>query len=346
MKNGGGKTIIGISMGDPGGIGPEICVKTLSREEIYELCRPLVVGDAAILRYAAQFCRKHVNIHRVDKVGKGLFVPGTVDVFDLNNLPLKKLRHGEICKEQGKASYEYVSKLVELALCGKVQACVTGPINKASLQAAGYKYSGHTEIFAEMTGAKEYAMMLVEGAFRVVHVSTHVSLREACNLVKQERVERVIDLADKTLKRLGIDQPRIGVAGLNPHCGEGGLFGKEEQQEIQPAVEHAKAEGILVEGPIPADTVFSKMRGGMYDIVVVMYHDQGHIPVKLTGFNYDRETNSWDQMAGVNVTLGLPIIRTSVDHGTAFGKAGEGRANPQSMIEAVKLAVALTVRQI
>jgi 4-hydroxy-L-threonine phosphate dehydrogenase PdxA len=184
-------------------------------------------------------------------------------------------------------------------------------------------------------------MMLAEGNFRVAHVSTHVSLRVACERVKKERVLTVIRLAHAALRKLGIESPRLGVAGLNPHCGEGGLFGNEDDQEIAPAVAAARAEHIAAEGPLPADTVFSKMRGGMYDLVVVMYHDQGHIPTKLIGFQYDDTTGTWGQMAGVNVTLGLPIIRVSVDHGTAFGKAGEGRANPQSMIEAIKLAAKL-----
>jgi len=335
------RPIIGISMGDPGGIGPEICVKTLVSNEIYELCKPLVIGDAAIIRNAARFCGTGLKINSIDKITRGFYRLGTIDVLDLNNLPLNKLRHGQINQEQGKAAYEYVSKLIQLTLAGEIDAAVTGPINKASLHSAGYNYPGHTEIFAEMTGTRDYAMMLVEGNFRISHVSTHVSLREACDWVKKERIKCVIELSHKTLKRLGFDHPRIGVAGLNPHCGESGMMGKEDHEEIQPAVELSKAEGIDVEGPIPADTLFCKMKGGLYDLVVAMYHDQGHIPLKLAGFRYDNNTDSWGQMAGVNVTIGLPIIRTSVDHGTAFGKAGKGRANPQSMTEAVKLATVL-----
>ena len=180
-------------------------------------------------------------------------------------------------------------------------------------------------------------MMLADGDFRVVHVSTHVSLREACDRVKKDRVLRVIHLTHSALKQFGIQSPRIAVAGLNPHCGEGGMFGFEDDQEIRPAVEQAAGEGVDVDGPIPADTVFSKMKGGMYDAVVVMYHDQGHIPMKVVGFQFDQQTSKWGAMAGVNITLGLPIVRTSVDHGTAFGKAGEGRANEQSMVEAIRL---------
>ena len=181
--------------------------------------------------------------------------------------------------------------------------------------------------------------MLADENLRVIHVSTHVSLRQACDLVKKERVLTVIHLADKALKDLGIKRPKIGVAGLNPHAGEGGLFGKEEIEEIIPAIEQAKKEHITVDGPVPPDTIFSKVIGGQYDIAVVMYHDQGHIPMKVTGFKYNKSTNKWLSMSGVNVTVGLPIIRTSVDHGVAFGKAGEGRANEESMVEAIKMAI-------
>jgi 4-phospho-D-threonate 3-dehydrogenase / 4-phospho-D-erythronate 3-dehydrogenase len=275
------------------------------------------------------------------KVAEADFTLGTIDVYDLANLSLEKLRHKQVTAEQGRASFEYVGKVIELAMAGEVDATVTGPINKAAINAGGFHYAGHTEIYADLTRTRDYSMMLAEGDFRVAHVSTHVSLKTACERVKKERVLTVIRLAHQALRQLGISAPRIAVAGLNPHCGEGGLFGDEDEREIAPAVAAALEEGIRAEGPLPADTVFSKMRGGMYDLVVVMYHDQGHIPTKLMGFQYDAATGTWGQMAGVNVTLGLPIIRVSVDHGTAFGKAGEGRANPQSMIEALKLAARL-----
>jgi 4-hydroxythreonine-4-phosphate dehydrogenase len=267
---------------------------------------------------------------------------GTIDVFDLANMPLDKLRHKEITAMQGKAAFEYVAKAIELAMAGRIDGTVTGPINKAAINAAGFHYAGHTEIYAEMTGTKEYAMMLADGDFRVSHVSTHLSLREACDRVKKERVLRVIHLTHKALLQLGVMEPRVGVAGLNPHCGEGGMFGTEDDEEIVPAVARAREDGLDVEGPIPADTIFSKMRGGMYDAVVVMYHDQGHIPTKIMGFHYDDKTGTWGSMAGVNITLGLPVVRTSVDHGTAFGKAGEGRANPESLIQAIKLGAKLS----
>jgi 4-phospho-D-threonate 3-dehydrogenase / 4-phospho-D-erythronate 3-dehydrogenase len=335
------KPLLGITMGDPGGIGPEICAKALAEPEIYSVCRPLVIGDAAIMADAIRFSKLNLRVHNIAEPGEGLYIHGTVDVLDLANMPMEKLRHKHITPEQGRASYEYVVKAIELALAGQIDGTVTSPINKAALNAAGYHFAGHTEIYAKLTGTRDYAMMLADGDFRVVHVSTHVSLREACERVVKDRVKRVIELAYDALNRLGVVSPRIGVAGLNPHCGEGGLFGHEDEREILPAVTEARALGIEVDGPIPADTVFSKMKGGMYDAVVVMYHDQGHIPTKLVGFQYDDRTGTWEQLSGVNVTLGLPIVRTSVDHGTAFGKAGEGRANPQSLIEAIRLAARL-----
>jgi 4-hydroxythreonine-4-phosphate dehydrogenase len=328
-------------MGDPGGIGPEICAKALAEPEIYTICRPLVVGDAGIMADAMKFSHLDLAVHPCEQPADGRFVLGAVDVLDLKNMPIERLRHKQVTAEQGKASFEYVAKAIKLALDRRIDAVVTAPINKAAINAAGYHYAGHTEICAQFTGTRDYSMMLAEGNFRVAHVSTHVSLREACDRVKKERVRKVVDLAHKTLLRLGIASPRLAVAGLNPHCGEGGLFGTEDEEEIAPAVAEARGAGINVEGPLPADTVFSKMIGGMYDLVVVMYHDQGHIPTKVVGFEYDDQTGTWGNMAGVNVTLGLPIIRTSVDHGTAFGKAGEGRANPQSMVEAIRLAARL-----
>ena len=335
------RPLLGITMGDPGGIGPEICAKALSEIDIYALCRPLIIGDAAIMADAVKISRLDLAIRPCDRPADGRYLFGTIDVLDLKNMPLESLRHKQVTAGQGKASFECVAKAIELALDKRIDAMVTAPINKAAINAAGYHYAGHTEICAQFTGTRDYSMMLAEGNFRVAHVSTHVSLREACDRVKKTRVRKVIDLAHRTLLQLGIAFPRIAVAGLNPHCGEGGLFGTEDDTEIAPAVAEARGAGINAEGPLPADTVFSKMTGGMYDLVVVMYHDQGHIPTKMVGFKYDDKTGTWGSMAGVNVTLGLPIIRTSVDHGTAFGKAGEGRANPQSMVEAIRLAARL-----
>ena len=224
---------------------------------------------------------------------------------------------------------------------GKIDATVTNALNKEAMNLAGHHYSGHTEIYADFTHTSKYTMMLAHENLRVVHVSTHVSLREACDRVKKARVLEVIEIANQACRALGIAHPRIGVAGLNPHSGEHGLFGREEIEEISPAIEAARAEGIDADGPVPPDTVFSKARGGWYDIVVAMYHDQGHIPLKLVGFVYNQEAGKWDAVAGVNITLGLPIIRVSVDHGTAFDQAGKGSASPASLINAIDYAILL-----
>jgi len=336
------RPVLAITMGDPGGIGPEIAAKALAEKSIYEQCRPLIIGTKDIMEQALNFSGLgQLKINAVKEPSEGRYEYGTIDVLDLDNLPLDRLKHKTVTPEQGRASFEYVDRAIKLALDGQVDGTVTGPINKAAINAGGFHYAGHTEIYADKTKTKDYTMMLADGGFRVSHVSTHVSLREACDRVRRERVFRVISLTWEALKQMGLEDPRIAVAGLNPHCGEERLFGTEDDDEILPAVKQAQAKGWQVEGPIPADTVFSKMVGGQYDAVVVMYHDQGHIPTKLQGFKYNEKTNTWGQLSGVNVTLGLPIIRTSVDHGTAFGKAGEGRANPQSMIDAIELAARL-----
>lgn len=336
------RPILGISVGDPGGIGPEITAKALNLKEIYDISRPLAVADYGVMQDALKFSDVNLTLHAVQNVRDARFAHGTMDILDMANMPLDRLRPQKISPEQGKASFEYVVRVIELAMKGEIDGTVTGPINKAAINAAGHHFAGHTEIYATLTHSRHYCMMLTHGDFRVTHVSTHVSLREACDRVKKDRILKVIDLTDAALKKLGISDPKIAVAGLNPHCGEGGLFGHEDDEEIQPAVSFAASQGKNVEGPLPADTVFSKMRGGLYDAVVVMYHDQGHIPTKLIGFQYDEKTGQWGAISGVNVTLGLPIVRTSVDHGTAFDIAGEGRANPQSMAEAIKLAAMLS----
>jgi 4-hydroxythreonine-4-phosphate dehydrogenase len=317
------RPIIGITMGDPAGIGAEIAVKALGNEEIYRKSKPIVIGSKSVIKNTEEI--------------KGEF--GIIDLIDLDNIKLDEFNYGKVSAKAGQASLEYIYKGIDLAMKGLVDAVVTGPIHKEAIKAAGSPYPGHTEIFATRTKTKDYAMMLADKNLRVIHVSTHVSLRQACDLVKKERVLTVIHLADKALKDLGIKNPKIGVAGLNPHAGEGGLFGNEELKEIIPAIEQAKKENIIVDGPVPPDTIFPKVIGGQYDIAVVMYHDQGHIPMKVIGFKYNKATNKWLSMSGVNVTVGLPIIRTSVDHGVAFGKASEGRANEESMVEAIKMAI-------
>lgn len=339
------RPIIGITMGDPAGIGPEIIVKALQKREIYTECRPIVIGDFNVMEDASKNITKScVEIHRVERdriAAESLFTHGIIDVLDLNNVMLSQLRHGTVSAMCGKASFEYIRTVIELALSKTFAATVTGPIHKEALHKAGINYSGHTEIYADLTGTKEYAMMLASNEFRVIHVSTHVPLRKALDRVKKDRILTIIKLADMTLARLGIRHGRIAVAGLNPHASDGGLFGDEEEKEIAPAVEAARSTGINAEGPIPPDTCFSKTKGGQYDIAVAMYHDQGHIPIKMVGFVWDEKEKQWSSISGINVTLGLPIIRTSVDHGVAFGKAGQGRASDESIVTAIKTAIML-----
>lgn len=340
------RPLIGISAGDPAGVGPEVTAKALALPEIYERCRPLVVAEAELMRAAIQFSGLSLNVHPVSSPREGRYTAGVLDVLDLKNIDGASIPYKQVSADCGRAAFEYVKTVIELAKAKAIDATVTGPINKEAINLAGFHYAGHTEIYAKLTETKEYAMMLMHEEFRVIHVSTHVSLRQACDRVKQERVYRVIQLAQDALKQLGIKTPRIAVAGLNPHAGENGMFGREEIEEITPAIQRACQDGLHVEGPFPPDTVFSKMAGGQFDIVVVMYHDQGHIPTKLRGFQYDKATDTWNAMSGVNITCGLPIIRVSVDHGTAFDKAGEGRANPESMIQAIEIAAQFAAQRI
>ncbi|HER24098.1 MAG TPA: 4-hydroxythreonine-4-phosphate dehydrogenase PdxA [Candidatus Atribacteria bacterium] len=333
------KPIICITIGDPAGIGAEITVRALSKKEIYKRSKPVVIGSKSVIDDAIKFIPSNLKVNIIENMKEIRGEFGTIDLLDLDNIRLDEFDYGKVSEKAGKASLEYINRGIDLAMDGQADAVVTGPIHKESIKAAGSPHAGHTEIFATRTKAKDYAMMLADKHLKVIHVSTHVSLREACNLVKKDRVLTVIHLADQALKSLGVKDPKIAVAGLNPHAGEGGLFGREEIEEIIPAVKQAQKTGIRVEGPIPPDTIFSKVIGGQYDIAVVMYHDQGHIPMKVTGFKYNRKTNKWSSMSGVNVTIGLPIIRTSVDHGVAFGKAGEGRANEESMVEAIQMAI-------
>jgi len=335
--------ILGITMGDPSGIGPEITVKALMNEKVYGICRPVVIGDAEVMKKAVGIVGTgQIAVYPVSRVEDSCFQFGTMDVYDLHNVQTKKLEYGKVSAMSGKAAFECVKKVIELALSHEVDATVTNPLNKEAMNLAGFHYSGHTEIYAELTGTRDYAMMLADGDLRVAHVSTHVSLRTACDRVKKDRVYHVIRLADSACRKFGIEKPRIAVAGLNPHAGENGMFGSEEAEEILPAIRQAVSEGINADGPLPPDTVFSKARGGWYDMVVVMYHDQGHIPLKVLGFVYDRDAGKWKSVKGVNITLGLPIIRTSVDHGTAFDQAGKGTASESSLINAIEYAIRLT----
>ncbi len=271
-----------------------------------------------------------------DRVGSGVAEVGAID---LNNCTPADFAMGQISPVCGRVAYEYIERSIRLALAGAVQAVVTGPIHKVSLNQSGVPHPGHTEIFSALTNTAEYAMMLVSGSLRVSHVTTHVALADVAKRIVRSRVLKVIRLTHDAVKQMGVSKPCIAVAGLNPHAGEGGLFGSEDEGEIRPAVLEAKEAGMHVEGPIPPDTVFVKALAGQYDAVVAMYHDQGHIPVKLSGFKVDAQTGAWTAVTGINVTLGLPIIRTSVDHGVAFDIAGRGIASHESMLDAIHLAV-------
>lgn len=334
-----GRMKIAITMGDPAGIGAEIIVKALSRVEVYRKCMPVVLGDKEALLDALSFCGLPLELREIKNTDELTGKFGTIEYIDFKQLKKNGWEYKKNSATCGRASFNYVIKAIEIAMKKEVEAVVTAPINKKSLRMAGLQYDGHTEIFADYTNTKDFAMLLASKYLRVIHVSTHCSLREACDRVKKERVYEVIKLADRGMRELGVENPRIVVSALNPHASEGGLFGDEEEREIEPAIEMARLDGLDVEGPEPPDTVFVKCQAGQYDIVVAMYHDQGHIPLKLNGFRYDHIHDKYDSVSGINCTIGLPIVRTSVDHGTAFGKAGEGRANEESMVDAIMAAV-------
>jgi 4-hydroxythreonine-4-phosphate dehydrogenase len=317
---------VAVTLGDPAGIGPEIIARTFSEKGFQDENRAFVIGDARIMRRAVDLMGLSLGVNEIEKLEEGLFESGSVDVLQVGELP-GDLPFGELDARAGAAAFEYVRRATGLALERSVGAVATAPLNKEAMHMGGYEYPGHTEILAELTGTKDFAMMLQTEELRVIHVSTHVSLREAIDRVSKERVLTVIHLALEALAKVGVDEPKIAVAGLNPHAGENGLFGDEDAERIAPAVVEAREEGIDASGPHPPDTVFAKARKGEFDMVVVQYHDQGHIPIKLMGFE-----------GGVNVTVGLPFFRTSVDHGTAFDIAGTGRADHSSMRTAIELA--------
>ena len=357
------RPIIGITMGDPSGNGPEISVKALMDPAIYDRCRPIIIGDASAMESAVKVVRGTENmvIHPVGSVKDAEYKAGQIDVLDMGILDISKRlfkkdravlaermipeelnsAYHESQKMCGDCAFQYVRRVIELAMANEIDATVTNALNKDHINLAGHHYSGHTEIYAHYTGTQKYAMMLAHEDLRVVHVSTHVSLREACDRIKKERVLECIRLANEACKALGIREPKIGVAGLNPHCGENGMFGREEIEEIQPAIDEAIRQGVNIpeRRPTPPDSIFSKALGCWYDVVVAMYHDQGHIPLKVKGFVYNKEKKKWDAVAGINVTLGLPIIRASVDHGTGEGHAGDGSANELSLVNAINCAI-------
>ncbi|MCL4637516.1 MULTISPECIES: 4-hydroxythreonine-4-phosphate dehydrogenase PdxA [Olivibacter] len=340
------KPIIGITMGDPASIGPEIAVKALLSKKVYDACRPLLIGNANVFQHIINALDIQVSIHSIQHIEDAKFIYGQLDVYDLGPVDLNAIHFGQVSAAAGDAAFRSVKKVIELAMDGQIDATVTGPINKKSISEAGHQYPGHTEIYAHYTNTKKYAMLLVEEQMRVIHVSTHVSLRQACDLVKKDRILEVIELLQNGLISLGLRNLKIGVAGLNPHAGDSGLFGTEDDEEIAPAVAEAGQLGYDVEGPVPADTLFSKAATGYYGGIVAMYHDQGHIPFKLTGFKWNPEKKQMDSVKGVNITMGLPIIRTSVDHGTAFEIAGKGIASEDAMLLAIEAATQLALNKV
>ncbi|MEW4411742.1 4-hydroxythreonine-4-phosphate dehydrogenase PdxA [Clostridium sp. AN503] len=315
---------LGITMGDPAGVGAEIVLKAMHTDAE---CRKngIIFGSRAVTEYYNHLLGYGYQIKEIKAIED--FDPNCINVVDPEPVSMEKFNIGQVSSVCGHAAFVYVKTAIDWAISKKIDAVVTAPLNKEALHLAGHLYDGHTEIFNDFAGTGRYAMLLWSDKMKVIHVTTHVAMREACNRIKKPRVEEVIRLADETLKQAGYSSPRIAVAGLNPHSGENGIFGREEIDEIEPAVRCCAADGIQVEGPIPPDTVFLKMYQGKYDIVVAMYHDQGHIPLKLLAFD-----------DGVNMTVGLSIIRTSVDHGTAFDIAGKGIANPTSMLAAIHAA--------
>ncbi|TCO76876.1 4-hydroxythreonine-4-phosphate dehydrogenase PdxA [Marinisporobacter balticus] len=340
------KPVLGITMGDPAGCGPELTIKALENKNIYEICNPIVVGDINMMEDAIRVVRaKDITLHKIADVKEAKFQYGVIDVYHLDLVDMSKHEYGKVSVMAGEAAFQCVKTVIELAMEKKIDVTVTNALNKEAINLAGHHYSGHTEIYAALTGTSNYSMMLAHDDLRVVHVSTHVSLREACDRVKKQRVYDVIKLAHDACKSLGIENPKVGVAGLNPHSGENGIFGTEEKNEIEPAIKMAQEEGLNVDGPVPPDTIFSKAQGGWYDIVVAMYHDQGHIPLKVVGFVYDKKAKKWASISGINVTLGLPIIRSSVDHGTAFEYAGQGHANEISLLNAIEYGVQLAINK-
>ena len=332
--------ILAVTIGDPAGIGPEICLKAASN-----LAARLVDREMAIVLVG------DVDVLRATGAALGLPVPDVITEGDLAGLkgvailptprPTATITPGTVSAAAGAQAYLAVEMATRLAMAGTVAAIVTGPLNKEALHLAGYNYAGHTEMLADLTGVRDSVMMLAHGDFRVSHVSTHCALEDVPRRATAARIGRVIDLTEATLRDLGIAKPRIAVAALNPHGGEGGIFGRHDIDVTEPLIADYVARGHAIFGPVPGDTVFVKLRGGAYDAVIAMYHDQGHIPVKLLGFAINRETGLWTGLSGVNVTLGLPVIRTSVDHGTAFDIVGRGIADPNSLVEAIDYALQL-----
>ncbi|HEU4593202.1 MAG TPA: 4-hydroxythreonine-4-phosphate dehydrogenase PdxA [Steroidobacteraceae bacterium] len=325
--------IVALTLGDPAGIGPEIIMKALASPDVRATCRPLVIGDAGRLRKAGEIVGSRLHVESLDAAREASFGHGDVECIDLDLVPAD-LPFGQVSRVAGEAAFRFIERAVRIVEAGEAQAICTAPLSKDALHAAGHKYPGHTELLAALTGTPEVSMMLVAPRLRVIHVTTHIGLLDAIERIDAPLVERVIARAHQVLVRAGIADPRIGVCGINPHAGENGLFGRgEEAAKIEPAVRSAQARGWNVRGPLPADTLFFLAARGDYDIVVAMYHDQGHGPIKVLGLE-----------AGVNITVGLPMVRTSVDHGTAFDIAGRGIADERSLIAALRQAADLAPR--
>lgn len=326
--------IIGITMGDATGVGPEIIVKSLTHDVVYQQCRPLVIGDAGRLELANEIVKGTARIRRIKEASEAQYQPGVIDCIDLNLIPAD-LPFGQLSPIAGDGAYQYIARAVQLAEAGQIDAICTAPLNKEALHAGGHKYPGHTEMLAHLTNVEEVSMMLVAPQLRVIHVTTHIGIIDAIRKIEPGLVQRTIERGNATLIKAGIAKPRIGVCGINPHAGENGLFGYgEEEEKIIPAVRLLQEQGLDVTGPLPADTLFFRAGRGDFDLVVAMYHDQGHGPVKVLGLE-----------AGVNVTVGLEVIRTSVDHGTAFDIAGKGIADERSLLEALRQGAELATRR-
>ena len=323
------RPLIGIPMGDPAGIGPEIVLKALHNKELYKVCRPLVIGSLDVLRQMAGVIGAALEFQVIKEPEEGKYEHGAVDLIDLGNVDLSSLKFGTVQAVAGKAAYEYIECSTKLAMAGKIAAIATTPINKEAIKAAGVKQTGHTEILAELTGTDDPLTMFQVHNLRVFFLSRHVSLRKACDMITKDRLSDYIERCCKALEMLGLPASELAVAGLNPHNGEHGLFGDEEVRVIEPTIKEARARGILVTGPVPADSVFHQALNGRYGAVLSLYHDQGHIATKTLDFERT-----------ISLTIGMPFLRTSVDHGTAFDIAGRGIASSVSMEEAIRLAAA------
>jgi 4-hydroxythreonine-4-phosphate dehydrogenase len=314
-------------MGDPAGIGPEIVVKALTNKSLHDIAKMVVIGDKDILIQAMKFCDIGLSINLIENVQDGDYKEGVMNLIDLDNVDIENLKMGEVQGMAGRAAYEYIAKSIQLAMSKEVEAIATTPINKEAFKAGNVGYIGHTEVFEDLTKTKDPLTMFQVHDLKVFFLSRHLSLKQACEFTKKDKVYECIVRCTEALKRLGIEKPKLAVAGLNPHCGEHGLFGREEVDEIEPAVQEARDKNYNVEGPISADSVFHFALKGRYDAVISLYHDQGHIATKMVDFERT-----------ISLTNNMPFLRTSVDHGTAFNIAGQGIASEVSMVEAVRLA--------